>query len=211
MLNANIAACHIKMAEWREAVESSGRAVEGLERLDPVARVGGKGGEDGKDGKDGARGGGLNGDAGVGAEGGEVEEIDDAAAEAIERLQQSGHTHDEVQKLRIKALIRRAKARTELGSWAELQGAEEDYTQLLRMRELTGMDRKNAEREVGVLRPRLEEAKSREMREMMGKLKGLGDGLLKPFGMSTDMFNFVRDERTGGYSVNFDKGGGGQQ
>lgn len=44
-------------------------------------------------------------------------------------------------------------------------------------------------------------AKETEMGEMMGKLKDLGNGLLKPFGLSTDSFKFEKDEKTGGYSI----------
>ncbi|KAI4154866.1 MAG: hypothetical protein LQ340_001373 [Diploschistes diacapsis] len=46
-------------------------------------------------------------------------------------------------------------------------------------------------------------AQEREMGEMMGKLKELGNGILKPFGLSTDMFNFQKDEKTGGYNMSF--------
>jgi hypothetical protein len=49
----------------------------------------------------------------------------------------------------------------------------------------------------------LEEAKQAEMGEMMGKLKQLGNGILKPFGMSTDSFNMIKDEKTGGYNLSF--------
>jgi hypothetical protein len=70
---------------------------------------------------------------------------------------------------------------------------------------LTKTDQKTVQSALHSIPPRLEEAKQNEMAEMMGKLKGLGNTILKPFGLSTDNFQFVKDENTGGYSMNFNR------
>jgi hypothetical protein len=57
------------------------------------------------------------------------------------------------------------------------------------------------------LPPRTKAAQEAEMAQMWGKLRQLGDGILKPFGLSTQNFQMVKDEQTGGYSMNFNQGG----
>ena len=198
VLRSNVAACHLKLQEWKEAVESATKGVECLERLEPLPspRKPKAKGEDGEE---------AEGDAGA------VEEVDEDVEERIENLRQSGRTLDEVRKLQVKLLMRRAKARTEQGGWASLQGADEDYRTLLipsMLPFLSPTDRRQVVDAAQKLAPSLNEAKEREMAEMMDKLKGLGNSILKPFGLSTNNFQFVKDEKTGGYSMNFNQGAG---
>ncbi len=101
--------------------------------------------------------------------------------------------------------MRRAAAKSSLGGWANLQGSEEDYRTLSQTSSLPPQDKKIVQRALAELPPRINRAKEAEMGEMMGKLKELGNGILKPFGLSTENFNMVKDEKTGGYSMNFNQ------
>jgi tetratricopeptide (TPR) repeat protein len=201
VLRSNIAACHLKLAEWKEAVESATQALEALDRVDPPSTVAGAGA--------GAGAGGGNGNR-IEEKVAEIEEVDDATEVRISALSRTGHSIQDVHKLRTKALLRRAKARREVGGWASLQGSLEDYQMLSRppcSNSLTGMDQKTVQSALRELPPKLEETKNNEMAEMMGKLKGLGNSILKPFGLSTENFQFTKDEKSGGYSMNFNQGG----
>ncbi|KAI5363330.1 putative tetratricopeptide-like helical domain superfamily [Septoria linicola] len=197
VLRSNVAACHLKLEEWKEAVESAEKGINNLENLEPLPSL-----PKPKDPR-------KEGEKEVEeAENDGVEEVSDAVAERIENLQKSGRTLDQVRKLQVKLLMRRAKAKTELGSWANLQAADEDYRTLLSPTMqpcLSPTDLKNVKDASRLLTPKLNEAKEREMGEMMDKLKGLGNSVLGMFGMSTDNFQFVKDEKSGGYSMNFNQ------
>jgi tetratricopeptide (TPR) repeat protein len=197
VLRSNVAACHLKLSEWKQCAEAATKGLDCLERLEklPVVRAAGKKKEDGQ----------------AEGEGDVVEEVDEDLEARIENLRQSGHTLASVRKLQSKLLTRRAKAKTELGGWSNLQAADEDYRVLLSPvmeAVLSATDKRNILEKVRTLGPMLNKAKEQEMAEMMGKLKGLGNTFLKPFGLSTENFKFEQDAKTGGYSMNFDQNAG---
>ncbi|KAH9807836.1 TPR repeat [Teratosphaeria destructans] len=205
VLRSNIAACCLKLEEWKDAVASAEKGIECLENLEPLPQPEKKQAASKAD------------EAAQKAveqddqEANLVQEVDEKVAERIENLQKSGHTLDEVRKLQVKLLMRRAKARTEVGGWASLQGADEDYRVLLSptmLPSLSPTDRRQVSEAARKLGPKLNEAKDREMAEMMDKLKGLGNSILKPFGLSTSNFQFQQDPKTGGYSMNFNQNPG---
>lgn len=105
--------------------------------------------------------------------------------------------------------MRRARARSEAGGWQNLAGAEEDYRALAATPGLAAADMRIVRAQLRDLPPRTKAAQEHEMGEMWGKLKTLGNGILKPFGLSTENFQMVKDEQTGGYSMNFQQGQGG--
>ena len=200
VLKSNIAACHLQLKDWKAAVESAAAALDALERLSPTEKAKKEEGDEKRDEK---------GDEKIDEKTDEVVEIegdDDEAVEALRKLELSDQRKGDIQKIRGKALMRRAKGKSELGGWGNLQGAEDDYKALSSMSNLSSGDSNIVRTALKTLPPKINESKQKEMGEMMGKLKELGNGILKPFGLSTDNFNMVQDEKTGGYSMNFNQG-----
>jgi tetratricopeptide (TPR) repeat protein len=207
VLQSNIAACHVRLEQWKEALAACEKGLGGLERELPLKPRGKKvNGE--KKAADGA--------VKTEEEGQVVELEDDAGAEALEEQLQKLNLSDarkaDIKRIRIKLLLRRARARSSMtpASWSHLAGAVEDYKLLASseyMPQLPPPDQKTVRRALVELPPRVEEAKQKEVGEMMGKLKDLGNGILRPFGLSTDMFKMNQDPNTGGWSMAFDQGG----
>jgi hypothetical protein len=192
-----VAACHLKLEEWKECIKSATESIDELEKLDPSKKKQSPKSESDNDGE-----------ADKAEEEEEAEEeIISAGAVKSEDTSEAAQKAADIQRIRSKALLRRARARSEAGGWANLSGAEEDYKALSAMPNLSPQDRKVVLRQLQLLPPRVKEAQEREMADMMGKLKQLGNGILKPFGLSTDNFQMVKDETTGGYSMNFNQGG----
>lgn len=116
VLKSNIAACHLKLEDWKEAVKAATAALDGLDKLQ---------------GKTNAK----EGDEEVKAVEEEVdEEIVSEGAGKAEDTSDKGRREADIERIRAKALMRRARARSELGGWSSLQAAEEGTF----LREATG-------------------------------------------------------------------------
>ena len=208
VLRSNIAACHLKLEEWKEAVTSATAALENLDRLER---------DDKAKEEEASRATKQRDDEdvveleivsqGAAKAGPAIPNPEDEQAEVARRKRQ-----EDIARIRAKALMRRARARSEQGGWSNLEGAVEDYKKLATMpANLGAADRKIVHAQLRALPPRAKAAQEKETAEMWGKLKELGNGLLKPFGLSTENFKMVKDEKSGGYSMNFQGGGGSKE
>jgi hypothetical protein len=115
VLNSNVAACHLKLEQWKETVKAASDSVDDLDRLDPTKTKEKEGGTKGEDGK-----------MIVEAQEEEAdEEIVSAGAAKAENTSEVAKRKTDIERIRSKALLRRARARSEMGGWSALGGAEE--------------------------------------------------------------------------------------
>ena len=217
VLRSNISASHLKLQDWKAAINAATAALDGLERLLPGPKLKSREAE-GSTATSGAEKSPGEGSSHVdppsgqpSADGDAVVELEGNDAEVsaqLADLQLSDQRRADIARIRSKSLLRRARARSQIQTWAELQGAQDDYTLLasaVAFPDLPRADRRVVELALRELPLRVKAAREREMGEMMGKLKELGNGLLKPFGLSTDMFK-VQQGDGGGYNISVDQG-----
>ncbi len=172
VLKSNISACHLKLEDWKAAIESANAALDALVRLEPTSTA-----NDEKSGEV---------DDGVVELEGEGE---DADTELV-KLKMSDQRKQDIRRIKAKALMRRARAKSEEGGWGNLQGADEgarapnqqsgpnwliswwlDYRELATMSDLPSQDKKVVHQALSVLPARINQAKEKELGDMMGKLK----------------------------------------
>ena len=106
-MKSNISACHLKLEDWRAAIESANAALTALDRLEPKAP------EDNKKHSE------------VDNCVIEIDAEDENVETELAKLQISDQRREDIRRIRAKALMRRARAKGEEGGWGNLQGAEE--------------------------------------------------------------------------------------
>lgn len=94
--------------------------------------------------------------------------------------------------------FRRAKLYEELD---KLDECLDDYKQILEI----DSNNKDARQAIVRLPPLIAERNEKLKTEMLGKLKDLGNMILKPFGLSTNNFQMQQDPNSGSYSINFNQ------
>jgi hypothetical protein len=112
VLKSNVAACYLKLEDWKEAVKAATAAIDGLDKLQGLGKFGKK----------------SHNDTETGAEAEEEEaeeEIVSEGATKAEDTSDKGKRESDIERIRAKALMRRGRARSEQGGWSNLQGAEE--------------------------------------------------------------------------------------
>lgn len=166
VLRCNISACYLKLADWKAAVDSATMSLERLEKIIPSEPSKGTDHSESKDSKQTSKP--AQGDDAVVEISGE--DID-AEKKELQRLKELDETRSNVLRIRAKALMRRAKAKSQMGGWANLQGAVEDYQFLDKMDSLPFDDKRIVQRALRELPGRIAEAREKEMGEMMSKMK----------------------------------------
>lgn len=155
-----MAACYLKLEDWKAAVDSASACIDGLDRvLPPFTKP------EEKEDPDAAP---ADSDAAVVEISGEDEVAEE---EQLKKIKERDEKKRDVMRIRAKALMRRARAKAELGGWGNLQGAEEDYKILAAMENLSADDKRIVQKALRELPPKIAKAREVEMGEMMGKLK----------------------------------------
>lgn len=153
------------MEDWKAAVDAATSSIDRLDKALPAQSQ--------KETASGER----AGDGSGASADNEVVELldgdgDEESEEAqLKKLQEDDRRKEDIGRIRAKALMRRARAKMELGGWANLQGAEEDYKTLLGMGNLPAQDERVVRKALRELPGLVNAAKEQEVGEMMGKLK----------------------------------------
>ena len=106
-MKSNISACHLKLEDWKAAIESANAALTALDRLEPKAPVDNKKHPEAENYVV------------------EIDAEDENVETELAKLEISDQRREDIRRIRSKALMRRARAKGEEGGWGNLQSAEE--------------------------------------------------------------------------------------
>lgn len=170
LLQTNIAACYLKLSEWKNAITATTDSLDKLDKLDADIALEVEATEHVSNDKSqnlsaDIEHGILNPGASPAASTSLSPLEDDPAAPARAQRQSDS------KRIRYKALMRRARARSELAGWQNLEGAQADYTALQSMDNLTRDDRRLVAAQLAALPTRIKEAKDKEVAQMWDQLK----------------------------------------
>lgn len=156
-----MAACYLKLEDWKAAVDSATTCLDRLENIIPLSQ--------------------QNQDEDLPKQNSQLSkqtdavieisgENEEAEKEELKRLEKMDEKKNDVMRIRAKALMRRARAKSQLGGWGNLQAAEEDYKVLTGMENLPIDDKRVVQRALRELPARINHAREKETAEMMSKL-----------------------------------------
>ena len=112
VLRSNISACHIKLEDWKSALSAADASLEALDRLEAQENGSSRKEKDKSEARD-------EDEEGV------EDIISPGAKKAAPVLNEKEGRKEAISRIRAKALMRRAKARTQSGGWNALAGAQE--------------------------------------------------------------------------------------
>lgn len=174
VLRSNIAACYLKLEDWKAAIDAATTSLDRLEKIIPTNAPNNEQGNGTQ----------SNATTTNAQETGAVVELsaDDADAEEkqLAHLKELDTQRTNVLRIRAKSLMRRAKAKSNLGGWANLQGAIEDYQVLNSMETLPPDEKRIVQKALRELPARVNEAKDKEIGEMMSKMKDVSGAPFDP-------------------------------
>ncbi len=127
VLKSNLSACHLKLSDWKAAADEATKSIEALDRLEKPTPVTTKGtpNEEGAAEVPNADNDATKHDGVI-----ELADDDEDEVEALKKIEKNDRRREDIKRIRAKALMRRARARSEQGGWGNLQAALEGTTSL---------------------------------------------------------------------------------
>lgn len=199
VLKSNLAACYLKLEQWKEAIKEASSALKSLDKCEHDDSADDEKEKDKSDtSKIEANAISVSETGQSGNDDSDIEEVivsegaskagpavvtpvaDDDKAQDPEAARRK--RKEDIKRIRCKSLLRRARARCQVGGWSNLSGAEEDYKAILAITttmedssSLPPAEKRRVERQLCELPPKIKAAQEKETAEMWAKLKDVSN------------------------------------